>query len=250
MFGCWYECFKISTLIIKRNKVLQLKQLLIECLTLSLLIAFTINQYQEGDHTNSAFYQSAWWILLFFITLYYFSLLIIRGIRFLFFSLLPTMYIFVPIVLGMVYLYFIYPSYRVGNFTIPLLPTLVFLVVWLNDSMAYFIGSWIGKTPLTSISPKKTVEGSLGGLLVSVVLLTILLQPIHPHTAINILMVTVASIVSILGDLVESKLKRLASIKDSGFFLPGHGGFLDRFDSFLITATALFLFQLLHAELG
>ena len=121
---------------------------------------------------------------------------------------------------------------------------LIFLLPWMADGGGYFIGSKFGKRKLCpKISPKKTVEGALGGLvfcLISALLMGIIFQLIIRDYRINffaiILLALLDSAVSILGDLSFSLIKRHLSIKDYGSFFPGHGGVLDRFDSIIFTA--------------
>lgn len=135
-----------------------------------------------------------------------------------------------------------------GNF----LPLVIIASIWVNDTMAYIVGSFIGKTPLSPISPKKTWEGTIGGIILSVLVVALLFsyvgpgQIAWPFTGWIAAIALVASITGTLGDLLESKLKRMAGVKDSGSFMPGHGGFLDRFDSLLLATTSvgilLFLF--------
>ncbi len=110
------------------------------------------------------------------------------------------------------------------------------LLNWTNDTMAYVVGSRIGKTPFFSrISPKKTWEGTLGGIFCTLLTglgLSLWLQDFS--TAEWLVLAAVVGVFGSLGDLVESMLKRSMQIKDSGSLLPGHGGFLDRFDSFIM----------------
>lgn len=117
------------------------------------------------------------------------------------------------------------------------------LVIWMTDTGAYFIGRKIGKRKLwPDISPNKTIEGFVGGIL-SAVVFACLFQAIYPITSSYLILIgvtIVASIIGQLGDLVESALKRHYDVKDSGTILPGHGGILDRFDSLL------FVLPLLH----
>jgi phosphatidate cytidylyltransferase len=109
--------------------------------------------------------------------------------------------------------------------------------------MAYITGSFIGKTPLSPISPKKTIEGTLGGIILSVLIITIAGSIIGYYPWYHWLMISlISSVAGTLGDLLESKLKRLAGVKDSGNILPGHGGFLDRFDSLLIAIPFIFVY--------
>lgn len=110
------------------------------------------------------------------------------------------------------------------------------LIIWLADSGAYFAGRRFGKNKLApSVSPGKTIEGMLGGLLL-VVIYSVILKlslPIWLESYAVIPMAIIIAIVSVGGDLYESWLKRLGDIKDSGNILPGHGGVLDRIDSLI-----------------
>jgi len=123
----------------------------------------------------------------------------------------------------------------------------IIAIIWINDTMAYIVGSFIGKTPLSPISPKKTWEGTAGGALLAIIAATLLSNVIFE--GVNYLMIgllaLVVTITGTLGDLLESKLKRLANVKDSGAIMPGHGGFLDRFDSLLLATP--FAWLLLYA---
>jgi phosphatidate cytidylyltransferase len=128
----------------------------------------------------------------------------------------------------------------------PLLPCAVIFSMWINDTMAYIVGSLIGKTPFSPISPKKTWEGTIGGALlctVCVVLLGITLPIASPIQWPHWLMIgMLCAITGTLGDLLESKMKRMAGVKDSGSIMPGHGGFLDRFDSMLMAAPVVAIY--------
>jgi phosphatidate cytidylyltransferase len=115
--------------------------------------------------------------------------------------------------------------------------------IWMNDTMAYLVGSFIGKTQLSPISPKKTWEGTIGGAIIAIALVTIIATQITGILLSTALGITIiAAIFGNLGDLWESKLKRLAGVKDSGEIMPGHGGFLDRFDSLLLATPAVWLY--------
>ena len=116
---------------------------------------------------------------------------------------------------------------------------LLVFAIWINDTMAYLIGSMIGKTPLTSWSPKKTWEGTVGGILVSVTLMFLVGKLTWGANWELLVILLATAIFGTIGDLVESKFKRMAGVKDSGNFMPGHGGFLDRFDSILLAAPAV-----------
>jgi phosphatidate cytidylyltransferase len=109
------------------------------------------------------------------------------------------------------------------------------LLTWTNDTMAYFTGSFIGKTPFFKrISPKKTWEGTLGGVFFTFAMAWVLSLWVKDFSLTQWLVLAgCAAVFGTLGDLVESMLKRSVNIKDSGDILPGHGGFLDRFDAFI-----------------
>lgn len=112
----------------------------------------------------------------------------------------------------------------------------ILLLTWSNDSLAYLIGSAIGKKPLfKAISPNKTIEGSVGGLLgtLSLVLLIGLWIPTY-FTPFWWGMALICTVFGTLGDLVESMFKRQYQIKDTGNIMPGHGGLLDRFDAMIL----------------
>lgn len=115
------------------------------------------------------------------------------------------------------------------------------LVTWANDTSAYFIGVNFGKHKLSpKISPKKSLEGSIGGLggglLVTAVLGWYFQKPIIPMLILGCIVIAAGQ----FGDLVESVIKRNSGVKDSGNFLPGHGGVLDRFDSLLLSAPVVY----------
>jgi phosphatidate cytidylyltransferase len=140
----------------------------------------------------------------------------------------------------------------------PLIPCLIVFSIWINDTMAYIVGSLIGKTSLSSISPKKTWEGTVGGIMLCVLIIGFIIAPIifpklvsEFHVIRNYnwyLIAAIASIAGTFGDLLESKLKRMAGVKDSGTFMPGHGGFLDRFDSLLLAIPAVWLYVFLFMK--
>ncbi|HLO38442.1 MAG TPA: phosphatidate cytidylyltransferase [Lacibacter sp.] len=128
---------------------------------------------------------------------------------------------------------------RISGYAVPLI---IIGSIWINDTMAYIVGSFIGKTPLSSISPKKTWEGTVGGIILAVGVmwaLGYLSQSSSPW--LWGVIAAVAAVAGTFGDLLESKLKRLANVKDSGSFMPGHGGFLDRFDSLLLATPFVWL---------
>jgi phosphatidate cytidylyltransferase len=124
-----------------------------------------------------------------------------------------------------------------------LLPLVLIILIWINDTMQYIVGSFIGKTKMAPIiSPKKTWEGTIGGslLCIAVAAICCILFPKISSTH-WLICGFVASVAGTLGDLLESKLKRAAGVKDSGNIMPGHGGALDRFDSLLLAAPVLWI---------
>jgi phosphatidate cytidylyltransferase len=123
----------------------------------------------------------------------------------------------------------------------------VIVTVWVNDTFAYLTGSLIGKHRLYErISPKKSWEGSIGGLFFS-----LLIAALFAHYS-NYISVDRALIIAILvvvfgslGDLIESMLKRQAGVKDSGNLIPGHGGILDRFDATFFAVPFVFVYLIM-----
>ncbi|MES2747962.1 MAG: phosphatidate cytidylyltransferase [Bacteroidota bacterium] len=132
----------------------------------------------------------------------------------------------------------------------------IFILIWTNDTFAYVVGKSIGKRKLfEKISPKKTIEGFLGGLFFSIIAGILIskfyFNPSEQHSVKSIFIWSVTAAIitlfSTLGDLIESKFKRLAGVKDSGNIMPGHGGMLDRLDSIIFVAPFIFLFyQILY----
>lgn len=121
---------------------------------------------------------------------------------------------------------------------------LAFLCIWAADIGAYTFGRLFGRTRLSDISPKKTVEGAIFGVIGSILVAEVgawyLHWPVWEVTGIGFgLMIGIASL---LGDLTESMMKRDAGVKDSGQLIPGHGGILDRADSYVFTAPLVFYF--------
>ena len=121
----------------------------------------------------------------------------------------------------------------------------VLILIWVNDSFAYLIGKNFGKTKLFErISPRKTIEGFIGGLVFSMISTLLLSKYLNTNlTLFNwLILAALVSILGTLGDLIESKFKRQANIKDSGAIMPGHGGILDRLDSLLFVAPFVYLY--------
>jgi phosphatidate cytidylyltransferase len=151
--------------------------------------------------------------------------------------------------------------FPIGNtLAMPIGKLLVLLIVgsiWINDTMAYIVGSLIGRTPLSAISPKKTWEGTIGGITLAIVTMGGIGYFLQRSTngddssiswvfpAHCMAIAAIASVAGTFGDLLESKLKRMAGVKDSGSIMPGHGGFLDRFDSLLLATPFIWIYVLI-----
>ncbi|WP_416150917.1 phosphatidate cytidylyltransferase [Salipaludibacillus sp. HK11] len=120
----------------------------------------------------------------------------------------------------------------------------IIVLVWSTDSGAYFAGRAFGKRKLwPEISPKKTIEGSIGGTGLAILIgsVYVMFIPIFTSWLTTALFMVVVSLTGQLGDLVESALKRHYAVKDSGHVLPGHGGILDRFDSLIFVMPIIYL---------
>ena len=158
-------------------------------------------------------------------------------------SLIGQLYIAVPLALTIRLTLVVDPFSSMTQFD-GLLLLAIFIFIWVNDTGAYLVGSRWGKRRLApNISPKKSVEGSIGGLLLvllSAVVLRLLLFPELSWLSI-LLIAAVVAIFGTIGDLFESSLKRQAGVKDSGKLIPGHGGILDRIDSLLLAVPAVYL---------
>jgi len=120
----------------------------------------------------------------------------------------------------------------------------IIFFIWINDTGAYLVGSFIGKHKLyEKISPNKTWEGTLGGIALCIAL-SFLVAHIFPQLALKhwVVISVIVAVFGTLGDLVESMLKRMAGVKDSGKLMPGHGGVLDRFDSLFFATPFVFCY--------
>ena len=159
-------------------------------------------------------------------------------------SLLGLFYITLPIVLMIIM--------RTENLREPndnylkILPCGVIFSILINDTMAYIVGSFIGKNPLSKISPKKTWEGTIGGIILCITVITLIGYFTKYYSLRDWIVISLfCAVFGTLGDLLESKLKRTANVKDSGSLMPGHGGFLDRFDSLLVAIPFVFVYYFL-----
>ena len=158
-------------------------------------------------------------------------------------SVIGQLYIAVPLALTIRLTLVVDPFTSMTQYN-GLLLLAIFIFIWVNDTGAYLVGSRWGKRRLApNISPKKSVEGSIGGLLLvllSAVVLRLLLFPELSWLSI-LLIAAVVAIFGTIGDLFESSLKRQAGVKDSGKLIAGHGGILDRIDSLLLAVPAVYL---------
>lgn len=135
------------------------------------------------------------------------------------------------------------------------LPLLIFVLLWLNDSGAYIVGSLMGKHKMSPvISPKKTWEGFVGGVVITMIggfFLYMFASSFfgmgYYGAGIWLALSLITCIFGTFGDLFESKIKRTYGFKDSGNWIPGHGGLLDRIDSFLFAYPMAFIFLFLHS---
>ena len=145
-------------------------------------------------------------------------------------------------IIGGVVFTILLPTYK-GEYTSVLVAS-VFALIWINDTFAFMVGKSIGKHKLLErISPKKTIEGFVGGLVfccIASVLFYLFTDLLSLELWLIVALVT--SVFGTLGDLIQSQLKRQAGVKDSGKIMPGHGGLYDRLDSIIFAAPFLYLF--------
>lgn len=242
-FGCWVEYQKLVGLTDKDYKsISELHRYGIMIAGWCIMLYFTNNDFRFGDFV---LHSIGWWLALLFafilpITELLFSHNIsLRNIGYSAFGL-----VYISLSCGLMIDMLIFPS--IPFMSTPLLPLVIIACMWTNDTMAYIVGSLIGKTPLTSISPKKTWEGTIGGIILCITVVTIVcsyLPTLRDFYFVHWLMISlIASVAGTFGDILESKLKRMAGVKDSGSIMPGHGGFLDRFDSMLLATPFVWLY--------
>jgi phosphatidate cytidylyltransferase len=246
-FGCWFEYQKLASLIDERYSTIALLQRYGAPLAgWGFMLSATSEDIVIGDislHDIGVI-----------ISLIGFSLLLLNLIkkfttdngRNLVYSLIGLLYISVPwscmIALRMYDYDFkaIYSSFNPSFY----IPIILIASIWINDTMAYIVGSFVGKTPFSKISPKKTWEGTVGGAILCVITVTLAGYYLLKFKNLPSLIVisAIAAVIGTAGDLLESKLKRMANVKDSGQLMPGHGGFLDRFDSLILATPFVWLY--------
>ncbi len=155
---------------------------------------------------------------------------------------LSIIYIAVPFSM-MIHIPFLNPEFEyIGKTFVGILS-----LIWINDTFAYLVGKNFGKTKLIErISPNKTIEGFIGGFAFTLLASYFLSKYFQELSHIQWLVIAIiVSVFGVLGDLIESKFKREAKVKDSGNFIPGHGGFLDRLDSVIFATPFIFIYLLL-----
>lgn len=241
--GCWREYQKIGALITEdyRN-ITAFHRHGIRVAGFCFLLYFTNDDFRIGDFL---FHPIGWWLglLLAFLLpiseLLFTSNISLKNIGYSAFGL-----IYISLSCGLMIDLLVFPA--VPFRSTPIMPMVIILCMWVNDTMAYLVGSLIGKTPLSSISPKKTWEGTIGGIVLCVATIALLSRAVpvirEMHIIHWILIPLIAAVAGMAGDLFESKLKRMAGLKDSGRIMPGHGGFLDRFDSLLVATPFVWLY--------
>jgi phosphatidate cytidylyltransferase len=248
-FGCWVEYQKLVGLIDKDYKdISYIHRYGIMLIGWGAMLWMTDAGYHFGDTSLAFIGWLVFWVGLIAFALSEFLLAKKLNPRLWAHSLLGLLYISLSAAL-MMGLYgnmkgLVFDSYPW------VLPVLLIASIWINDTMAYIVGSFIGKTPFSSISPQKTWEGTIGGAVLAVLVVTLVGYYALGFAIKSLLLISItAAIAGTTGDLFESKLKRMAGVKDSGRIMPGHGGFLDRFDSLLVAITILWIaFRLFYYE--
>lgn len=231
-----YELFKAA-------KLTQYKELFALCLAFSILMPFMQTKHLSNQ---LALICGTYAFLLFLVLLRYHSTLHVEQIGLAFFFALMIPFSFSTLL-------FIHNRYEMSVSILYLLITLG--GAWLTDTGAYFVGCKFGKHKLApNISPKKTIEGAIGGIICNIIcyfVLAILYTSVAKSmfgTVIQInyialgCLAPLASLAGILGDLSASVIKRQCGIKDFGSIMPGHGGVMDRFDSVLFVAPTVFMY--------
>jgi phosphatidate cytidylyltransferase len=239
--GCWIEYQKLIGFIDNDySRINALHRYSIMLAGMGLLFAMTKDNYYIGLLFLNMI---GWWLFLTGVALFLLSLLLPykkKNLRLLLYSVGGLIYISLSWALMMRLWGNLQQTVFLGENW--LMPIILIASIWINDTMAYIVGSIIGKNPLSSISPNKTWEGTIGGAVLAVSTVVLIGHFLFQFPIKSLLFISVtAAIAGTVGDLLESKLKRLAGVKDSGQIMPGHGGFLDRFDSLLIATTAVWL---------
>jgi len=244
-FGCWVEYQKLVGLIDPRYQTISSwHRYGVMLAGWCIMLAFTSDTYFIGHISLKSV---AYWLGLSILLGSIIKIIIVRRINLKNISHSVLGLIYISLSLGLfVNMRVIYADDLESRISL-ILVLMIIASLWINDTMAYLIGSWIGKTPLTKISPKKTWEGTIGGIFMSILVMTIVGRVLSSEVDWNSILkwtgvAAICSIAGTLGDIFQSKLKRMAGVKDSGHIMPGHGGFLDRFDSLLFAAPLVWIF--------
>jgi phosphatidate cytidylyltransferase len=238
-FGCWMEYQRLVGLIDKNyQQITPLHKYGVMIAGWCLMLHFADDSFSIGSFTLNEY---GWWLGLIFLVVP----IVIEALftkRFYAKNVGHSCFglIYISLSLGLLMDLYGYrtPSLDESAYYVP---CIIIFSIWVNDTMAYIVGSFIGKTPLSSISPKKTWEGTIGGIILAIVVAVVYVL-ITKETIYLVIITASAAIAGTFGDLFESKLKRLAGVKDSGHIMPGHGGFLDRFDSLLVAIPLVWVF--------
>lgn len=257
-FGCWWEYLKLVEKIHNTSFHPYIKMGLI-VMGYGLLIGFCGPTFQlngYGINENFCLPVSVAGLAILLVGIFQKNLIRIKA-----FAMAAAGWVYISLSLGlMMDLYSFYPGRTLIKGPMDIvsiespehfLPLIIILTIWIADTMAYLVGSMIGKTPITKVSPKKTWEGTIGGIVLAVGVIGSAIIIFLPNSTTSLhwfLLPATACIFGFLGDLVESKLKRMAGVKDSGSFMPGHGGFLDRFDSMLLAIPFVWLYVQLFLQ--
>lgn len=264
-FGCWIEYQKlIGKIDVDYQKITPFHKYGIMIAGWCIMLWFT---GPEFNIFGVRLHQLGWWLgLIFLFLLPVMEVLFTRHVQLknIGYSALGVIYISLSLGLMMdLYdfpnkmLRFFIPGMEVNHFPFDfqtvIIPSVIIASIWVNDTMAYIVGSLIGRTPLSKVSPKKTWEGTIGGILLAVTVVGLIFSNLNTaivYPGVNFtfsnqfwfIIAGIAVVFGTLGDLLESKLKRMAGVKDSGQIMPGHGGFLDRFDSLLLATPFVWLY--------
>ena len=176
---------------------------------------------------------------LFFLILY---AIIIYEINNNFINIKNKLFLYIYIIISFILLqFYLFHYFKILDFII------IILTITIFDTSSYFLGSLFGRKKIfLSISPNKTYEGLFFGILVTIIFMTIFNYLFSNFYIFKFLLIILSIIIlSFLGDLIESYFKRLSNIKNSSTLIPGHGGFLDRFDSFILVTYGIFFYKFL-----
>lgn len=247
-FGCWIEYQKLIGLIDKDYATITpFHRYGVMIAGWCLMLYFTNAGYEVA---GTSFHAIGWWAgLVFLFILPLGEILLTRQllVKNILWSALGLLYISLSLGL-LTHLRTLFYGSLVTMYG-RLLVLIIIGSIWINDTMAYIVGSFIGKTPFSKISPKKTWEGTIGGIILAILVMGAIGYFVNVNdpdgwsaTFQWMGIAAIASIAGTFGDLWESKLKRMAGVKDSGHIMPGHGGFLDRFDSLLVATPFVWLY--------